>query len=81
MHLKLYSSLLLCGLSAGLSAQQAQMDPSEIYASLQKMSQTTRVLYIAAHPDDENTRLLTFLSRGKHFETAYLSLTRGDGGQ
>ena len=45
-----------------------------------KMSQTTRVLYIAAHPDDENTRLLTFLSR-KHFETTYLSLTRGDGGQ
>ncbi|MGI8618518.1 MAG: PIG-L family deacetylase [Gemmatimonadaceae bacterium] len=40
-----------------------------------------RVLYIAAHPDDEDTRLITWLSRGGHAEVAYLSLTRGDGGQ
>lgn len=39
------------------------------------------VLYIAAHPDDENTRLLSFLSNGQQYRTAYLSLTRGDGGQ
>ena len=42
---------------------------------------TTRVLMIGAHPDDEDTRLITWLSRGRHVETAYLSLTRGDGGQ
>ncbi len=42
---------------------------------------TTRVLMIGAHPDDEDTRLLTWLARGRHVETAYLSLTRGDGGQ
>lgn len=39
------------------------------------------VLYIAAHPDDENTELLAYLSRGRNYRTAYLSLTRGDGGQ
>ncbi|GGH10742.1 hypothetical protein GCM10007352_16690 [Mucilaginibacter phyllosphaerae] len=39
------------------------------------------VLYIAAHPDDENTRLLGYLAQEKHYRTGYLSLTRGDGGQ
>ena len=41
----------------------------------------TRVLMIGAHPDDEDTNLITWLSRGRHVSTAYLSLTRGDGGQ
>ncbi|NBU73466.1 MAG: PIG-L family deacetylase [Bacteroidetes bacterium] len=40
-----------------------------------------RVLYLAAHPDDENTRMLTWLSKGMRVDAAYLSLTRGDGGQ
>jgi LmbE family N-acetylglucosaminyl deacetylase len=39
------------------------------------------VLYVAAHPDDENTQLITYLARGRAYRTAYLSLTRGDGGQ
>ena len=42
---------------------------------------TARVLMIGAHPDDEDTQLITWLARGQHVETAYLSLTRGDGGQ
>jgi LmbE family N-acetylglucosaminyl deacetylase len=41
----------------------------------------TRVLMIGAHPDDEDTYLIAWLSRGRHVNTAYLSLTRGDGGQ
>lgn len=41
----------------------------------------TSVLYVAAHPDDENTHLITYLARGRGYRTAYLSLTRGDGGQ
>lgn len=48
---------------------------------LQALKQTGSVLYVAAHPDDENTELITYLSRGRNFRTAYLSLTRGDGGQ
>src|SRR5215213_6077351 len=42
---------------------------------------SARVLIVGAHPDDEDTRLLAWLARGRHVETAYLSLTRGDGGQ
>jgi LmbE family N-acetylglucosaminyl deacetylase len=42
---------------------------------------TTRVLMIGAHPDDEDTQLIAYLAKAKHIETAYLSLTRGDGGQ
>ncbi|MEP7064593.1 MAG: PIG-L family deacetylase [Gemmatimonadota bacterium] len=42
---------------------------------------SVRVLVIAAHPDDEDTRLITWLQKGRHADVAYLSLTRGDGGQ
>jgi LmbE family N-acetylglucosaminyl deacetylase len=42
---------------------------------------TARVLVIGAHPDDEDTQLIAWLTQGRHVETAYLSLTRGDGGQ
>lgn len=45
------------------------------------LGNTMRVLMIGAHPDDEDTRLLTWLARGRHADAAYLSLTRGDGGQ
>jgi LmbE family N-acetylglucosaminyl deacetylase len=40
-----------------------------------------RVLWIAAHPDDEDTNLIAWLARGRNVNTAYMSLTRGDGGQ
>ncbi|MFN2397450.1 MAG: PIG-L family deacetylase [Gemmatimonadaceae bacterium] len=48
---------------------------------VQGLGVTARVLVIGAHPDDEDTRLIAWLQRGRHVETAYLSLTRGDGGQ
>jgi LmbE family N-acetylglucosaminyl deacetylase len=54
---------------------------SDIYSRIKKLEETTTVLYIAAHPDDENTRLITWMSKEKRFRTAYISLTRGDGGQ
>ncbi|MGK7397890.1 MAG: PIG-L family deacetylase [Candidatus Cyclobacteriaceae bacterium M3_2C_046] len=54
---------------------------SEIQLALQKLQVLGSVLYVAAHPDDENTRLIAYLSKEKLFNTAYLSLTRGDGGQ
>lgn len=54
---------------------------SRIFLNLQKFSSLKKVLYVAAHPDDENTRALAWLSLGEKAETAYLSLTRGDGGQ
>lgn len=54
---------------------------SEILLQLKKLNVLGSVLYVAAHPDDENTRLLAYLANGKLFRTGYLSLTRGDGGQ
>lgn len=54
---------------------------SEIFQSIKKLKVLGSVLYIAAHPDDENTRLLTYFSKEKLYKTGYLSLTRGDGGQ
>ena len=52
-----------------------------IFNQIQKLNFLGSVLYIAAHPDDENTRLISYLSNEKKAQTAYLSLTRGDGGQ
>ncbi|WP_298238784.1 PIG-L family deacetylase [uncultured Algibacter sp.] len=54
---------------------------SEIYESIQKLNFLGSVLYVAAHPDDENTRLISYMSNHVKARTAYLSLTRGDGGQ
>ena len=58
-----------------------QMDASEIQLALQKLNVLGRVLYIAAHPDDENTNLMAFWANGSLYDAAYLSVTRGDGGQ
>jgi LmbE family N-acetylglucosaminyl deacetylase len=54
---------------------------AEIYHQLLQLKETKRILYVAAHPDDENTRLIAYLANGLHSEVAYLSVTRGDGGQ
>jgi LmbE family N-acetylglucosaminyl deacetylase len=58
-----------------------QMDAGEIQLALQKLNVLGRVLYIAAHPDDENTNLMAFWANGLLYDSAYLSITRGDGGQ
>ncbi len=58
-----------------------QMNSSEIQLALQKLNVLGRVLYIAAHPDDENTNLMALWSNGSLYDAAYLSITRGDGGQ
>lgn len=63
-------------------AQPAEvMNASEIKLALKKLNVLGSVLYVAAHPDDENTAVLSYFSSGKLFRTGYLSLTRGDGGQ
>lgn len=54
---------------------------ADIFLQLKKLKVLGSVLYIAAHPDDENTRLLAWLARERLYRTGYLSLTRGDGGQ
>jgi len=65
-----------------IKAQQPQKPSSvEIYNQIQKLNFLGSVLYVAAHPDDENTRLISYFSNETKARTAYLSLTRGDGGQ
>ena len=63
------------------SAPMRTLNASEIQVALKKAQVLGSVLYVAAHPDDENTRLIAYLTNGRGFHTTYLSLTRGDGGQ
>ncbi len=79
-RIKLISILLL--FSSSVFAQTAPpADIATIEQGLKKLNVLGSVLYVAAHPDDENTRLLAYLAQEKHYRTGYLSLTRGDGGQ
>src|SRR5689334_11900879 len=58
-----------------------QLNAAEIQLALQKLKVLGRVLYVAAHPDDENTNLMALWANGSLYDAAYLSITRGDGGQ
>lgn len=74
--------LILIGTIVSLPAQQPdKLNSSEIFEAVQKLNVLGSVLYVAAHPDDENTRLISYMSNHAKARTAYLSLTRGDGGQ
>ncbi|WP_462248059.1 PIG-L family deacetylase [Ekhidna sp.] len=63
------------------SQEQRTYRPGEIRQKLEKLNVLGSVLYVAAHPDDENTRLITYYANQELKRTAYLSATRGDGGQ
>jgi LmbE family N-acetylglucosaminyl deacetylase len=80
-HIKLYLCLVLGSLVTLQAQQPKKLNSSEIYEAVQKLNFLGSVLYIAAHPDDENTRLISYMSNEVKARTAYLSLTRGDGGQ
>ncbi|TXC77065.1 PIG-L family deacetylase [Luteibaculum oceani] len=74
--------LSICILNAiGQNPERQIKTSSEILLELKKLAKPTRVLYVAAHPDDENTRVISWLENHRHIETAYFSFTRGDGGQ
>lgn len=81
--LTIYLILINCiFLISDLKAQSPRRyNSSEIYKKIQKLNVLGNALYVAAHPDDENTRMITYLSNAELINTAYLSLTRGDGGQ
>ena len=81
---QLYKStilLLLLSFQIGFAQRPTKPTSVEIYHQIQKLNFLGSVLYVAAHPDDENTRLISYLSNDKKARTGYLSLTRGDGGQ
>jgi LmbE family N-acetylglucosaminyl deacetylase len=73
--------LLPAGAARAQEAALRQPDAAETLAALRGLAVTGSVLYVGAHPDDENTAVLAHLARGRGVRTAYLSLTRGDGGQ
>ena len=73
--------LLLLGMTLSPSVPPAQPDAARLQRMLERLPEGARVLYVAAHPDDENTRLLSWLVQVKKLRVAYLSITRGDGGQ
>jgi LmbE family N-acetylglucosaminyl deacetylase len=67
---------------SGASAQApATITSAEIFLRLKKLNVLGSVLYIAAHPDDENSRLIAYMAKDRLYRTGYLSMTRGDGGQ
>lgn len=77
------STLLIISLFIGVvyAQQPRQWSAAEIYQKINKLDVMGNVLYLAAHPDDENTRFISYCANEKLYNTAYLSLTRGDGGQ
>src|SRR6202046_1721672 len=79
-RIKLIATLLFVSFFA--AAQTAPpADLSAIQQNFKKLKVLGSALYVAAHPDDENPRLLAYLAQEKHYRTGYLSMTRGDGGQ
>ena len=77
----LLAIFVCCKLSDALAQPPKSWTSAEMYQAIKKLNVLGSVLYIAAHPDDENTRLIAYLSKDKLYRTGYLSLTRGDGGQ
>jgi LmbE family N-acetylglucosaminyl deacetylase len=73
--------LLLASPILGDPRPPLALDAAHIRLELEKLRVTGTALYIGAHPDDENTSMLAWLANGKKVRTAYLALTRGDGGQ
>ena len=76
-----YAILLLISFQIVLSQAPSKPNAVAIYNQIQKLNFLGSVLYVAAHPDDENTRLISYMANEKKARTGYLSLTRGDGGQ
>lgn len=78
---KLFLAVFLLSISLLKAQAPEKWSSSDIFEHLQKLNFLGSVLYVGAHPDDENTRLISYFSNDKHARTAYLSMTRGDGGQ
>ena len=82
-NLPLWTALGVAILAGSSDVSHATEPPpaATILHQLRGFATMGSVLYVAAHPDDENTQAITYLARGRGYRTAYLSLTRGDGGQ
>jgi len=74
-------NVFVVGLMLIVPGLKAQKNSAEIAAQIKALKTVGSVLYFAAHPDDENNAFLPYLTKERNYRTAYLSLTRGDGGQ
>ncbi len=81
LHYMVLFVLHVCFLQPLLAQVPAKPSAAQVLQDLRKLTVLGSVLYVAAHPDDENTRLIAYLSNEKLFNTGYLAITRGDGGQ
>jgi LmbE family N-acetylglucosaminyl deacetylase len=73
--------VMLCALLGRPALAAAEPSAGALAHAVDRLASTGRVLYVAAHPDDENTRLLAYLANVRHLDVGYLSMTRGGGGQ
>src|SRR5262245_1269124 len=73
--------IAFCSLPVVRAQAPQNWTSAEMYQAIRKLNVLGSVLYIAAHPDDENSRLIAYLSKDRLYRTGYLSMTRGDGGQ
>ena len=78
---RIFTFVFLLLFATSWAQQPKKLSTGELYEQVKKLNFLGSVLYLAAHPDDENTRLISYFSNHYHAQTAYLSLTRGDGGQ
>ena len=81
MKLKLIAIFCFTAFISIHSQPKPSLSASEIKLALNKLKVLGSVLYVAAHPDDENTAVISYMAKGKMLRTGYLSITRGDGGQ
>lgn len=77
----LFTAAFLLTINTSTAQTPKKWTSTNIHDGIKKLNFLGSVLYLAAHPDDENTNMISYLSKVRHAETAYLSLTRGDGGQ
>ena len=77
----LFAGALVCGFAPARLSASEPLTAGAIVQELRNFRELGSVLYVAAHPDDENNRLLPYLARGRALRTGYLAMTRGDGGQ
>ncbi|MBL7809719.1 MAG: PIG-L family deacetylase, partial [Saprospiraceae bacterium] len=72
---------LIYSATPSIAQKPAKPSAADLHLAIKKLNVLGTVLYVAAHPDDENTRMISYLRNAKHYDVTYLSLTRGDGGQ
>ncbi len=80
-HFIILLSFALLNIQTTFAQSGDVMNSSDLKLALDKLNVLGSVLYVAAHPDDENNALLAYFAKGKLLRTGYLSMTRGDGGQ